>query len=130
MKVMVIVGMLSWWYTGGLSSTIQTVWRRLVSTFDYFSIDLLIKTLFAPYRQISAGSVDGPIGLQLRALVDQLLSRLIGATMRTIVMFIGTIALLIVVLISLVQVVLWLIVPLLPIVGLVLMLTGWVPWTI
>lgn len=127
---MVIVGMLAWWYTSGLHKLLVAVSNRFISVFDYFSIDLLATTLFAPYRQISAGSIDGPIGLQLRALVDNLLSRLIGAFMRTIVMVIGLVTLAGLALISLLQLASWLIFPAAPIIGLILTFTGWLPWTL
>ena len=58
------------------------VWGKLVSVFDYFSIDLLVRTWFAPFRQISAGAVDGPIGVQIRAFFDRLISRTIGGIVR------------------------------------------------
>lgn len=125
---MVIVGILSWWYTAGWRQAFMSVWTRFVSTFDYFSIDLLIKTLFSPYRQISAGKVDGPIGMQLRAFVDKMLSRVIGAILRTIVMVIGIVTLFILSVVSAVYLLIWAIVPALPVLGLVLMLTGWIPW--
>lgn len=125
---MVIVGMLSWWYTSGWRQVFAGISRRFVGLFDYFSIDLLIKTLFSPYRQISAGRVNGPLGMQLRAFLDRLLSRIIGAVLRTIVMFIGIFTLTFVGLAGLIQLIFWAIIPVLPIVGLVLMLTGWVPW--
>lgn len=127
---MVIVGMLAWWYTSGLHRLLIAISSRFVGVFDYFSIDLLITTLFSPYRQISAGKVDGPIGLQLRALVDNLLSRVIGAVLRSIVMVIGAVTLVVLAVFSLMQVVAWIVVPSLPVVGLVLMLIGWLPWTL
>lgn len=127
---MVIVGILSWWYTAGWRQVFMNVWTRFVSTFDYFSIDLLIKTLFSPYRQISAGRVNGPIGVQLRAFFDKLLSRIIGAILRTIVMLIGIVTLFLFSIASVVYLVFWALIPALPVLGLILMLTGWIPWTI
>lgn len=97
---------------------------------DYFSIDLLVKTLFSPFRQISAGSVDGPVGLKLRAFFDKLISRIIGGIVRTIVLVIGLVTIILGLVIGVVYLALWAVIPLLPIAGLVLMLTGWVPWTI
>lgn len=76
---MFIVGLLSWWYGAGWVAEAKRVRERIASTADYFSIDLLVKTLFSPFRQISAGKVNGPLGVKWRAFVDRLISRCIGA---------------------------------------------------
>lgn len=72
---MQLVALLSWWYGSGVLRMFRTVQMKFASLLDYFSIDLLARTLFAPFRQISAGGVSGPIGLQIRAFFDQLISR-------------------------------------------------------
>lgn len=127
---MVIVGLLSWWYTIGWKQAAERITIRLAGVFDYFSINLLIKNLFAPFRQISAGQVDGPLPVILRAFVDRLLSRVIGACIRTIVMLIGIASLLLGVVWGVFYLVFWAVVPILPIVGLTMMLSGWIPWQV
>lgn len=124
---MFIVGLLSWWYGAGWRQRTIIVRDRLASTIDYFSIDLLLKTLFAPYRQISAGRVDGPIGVKWRAFVDQLISRLIGAIMRTIVILVGFIVIVFFSVIGFMVLLLWGIVPLLPLLGIGMTMIGWTP---
>ena len=125
---MVIVGILTWWYSAGFVQALHAVGGRLAGWFDFFSIDLLIKTLFSPFRQISAGRVDGPLVEQLKAFGDKLLSRVIGAVVRTIVMIIGICMLAVISILGLLYLLLWLVMPLLPLIGLTLALTGWVPW--
>lgn len=127
---MFIVGMFTWWYSGGWLQCVLSVRDRLLSTYDYFSIDLLIKTLFAPFRQISAGKVRGPIGVQLRALFDQLISRVIGGFVRSAVIVIGSLTLCVVALLGAFRIIIWPLIPLLPIVGVVFAMTGWIPWQI
>ena len=127
---MVIVGILAWWYTDGWHQAIRGVQSRLVGLFDYFSIDILLRTLFSPFRQISAGKIDGSIGDQLRAFGDQLISRLVGATARLIIMIFGLVAIIGAILFGLLYIVLWAFVPIFPLVGLVMTLIGWIPWTI
>lgn len=124
---MFIVGMLSWWYGEGWRQRAGMVRERLASLADYFSIGLLAGTLFAPFRQISAGQVDGPLPVQLRAFVDRLISRMIGAVVRTGLIVIGLITLALAGLTGLVTIVAWGVFPLLPIAGVLLMITGWVP---
>ena len=108
---MFIVGMLSWWYSAGWKRCLLNVVDNLAGLYDYFSFELLIKTLFSPF-------------------LDRLISRLIGAFIRLIVIIIGTLTLVVASVIGLVRIVLWPIVPWLPIVGLAVALTGWVPWKI
>lgn len=96
--------------------------------FDYFSFDLLLRTLFAPFRQISAGRVNGPIGLQFRAWLDRLVSRFVGAMVRSAVLIAGIVAVLFAGVIAVVQLVLWPILPLAPVIGAILAIAGWVPW--
>lgn len=87
-------------------------------------MDLLLKTLFAPFRQISAGSVDGPLEVKLRALVDKLFSRLIGAFIRLLLLVIGCVTIAIQVVLALLVLLLWVLVPLLPVGGLILTVMG------
>ena len=125
---MAIVGIFWWWYGAGWLAATRRATERLTGLYDYFSIDLLIRTMFSPFRQISAGQVDGPINIMIRAFFDRLLSRIIGAIVRTIVMLIGLVSLALAVVLGAVYVVGWALIPLLPFAGLTLMLAGWMPW--
>lgn len=127
---MFIVGLFSWWYTTGWWQRIVAVKDWLAGVYDYFSIDLLVRTLFSPFRQIAAGGVQGPIGVQLRAWFDQLISRTIGAIVRSLVIVIGSVALFVASAIGLIAIILWPLLPLAPAVGVVLTITGWIPWRI
>lgn len=125
---MVIVGTLVWWYTKGFLDELSRVWQGLEKVYDYFSIDLLLKTLFSPFRQISAGRVRGPLAVQMRAFFDRLFSRLIGAVVRVTMIIIGSVWLLVMGFVSLGRLVLWLFLPFLPVLGLALSIGGFVPW--
>jgi len=125
---MFVVGLLSWWYGEGWKRRFRDVLERLASTMDYFSIDLLLRTLFSPFRQISAGGVRGPLVVQIRAFFDNLLSRVIGATVRSIVIVIGVVTILLTVVVGMIMIVTWAIVPILPFIGLILASAGWTPW--
>ena len=127
---MFIVGLLTWWYGMGWRQRAAIVRERLASTMDYFSIDLLLKTLFSPFRQISAGQVNGPLAVKWRAFVDRLVSRCIGAVVRSVLIVVGLLAIVFFGVIGLFSLVLWAVVPLLPVAGAIMMLIGWVPsWT-
>lgn len=123
-----VIAFLQWWYGAGWRHRAIMVRSRLAGVMDTFSIDLLLKTLFAPFRQISNDSVDGPINVQFRAWVDKLISRIIGAIVRLLTILAGVITLLIFVLWGLAVLAFWPLLPLLPIVGIVLGFSGWTPW--
>jgi hypothetical protein len=127
---MFVVGILSWWYSAGWRQRLTMLQERLARTVDYFSIDLLLRTLFSPFRQISAGRVDGPLGVKLHAFFDRLISRAIGAMVRSFMIVMGVFAIVLHGLIGTVALIVWAIVPLLPAIGLVLFIVGWVPWSL
>jgi hypothetical protein len=124
---MVIVWALSWWYGAGWKAFLSGLRERLAVSYDYFSIGLLASTLFAPFRQISAGKVSGPIGVKLRAAVDKLISRFIGALVRLVLIVVGILWLFVQVVVGVLALVLWALVPVLPVIGFIIMLSGWVP---
>ncbi len=125
---MVIVGLLEWWYSAGFVARLRRLGDRLDRLMDYFSIGLLLRTLFAPFRQISAGQVQGPLPVQMRAWADRQFSRLVGATVRLIMIFAGSLVLGCAAVYALFAALVWLVVPLLPIAGMIVMMTGWAPW--
>lgn len=125
---MFLVGLVSWWYGKGWITHLHRVGDKFSATLDFFSIGQLAATLFAPFRQISAGgNSDASLGGKVRALFDQLLSRVIGAVIRTFTIFIGLIAIILQALYEGIVLVLWWVVPLFPITGFILVAIGWVP---
>lgn len=123
--MLLVTELLRWWYGDGWRKHAQLVANRLDGTMDYFSVDLLLKTLFAPFRQISAGGVDGPIGVQIRAMVDKLFSRVIGAVVRLLLLLVGGVTIGLQVIFGAVILLGWALLPLAPIVGIILAVTGW-----
>lgn len=124
---MLFVSLFKWWYGEGWRQRAVMINARLEGVVDYFSIDLLVKTLFSPFRQISAGRVDGPIGEQLRAFADKMVSRIIGGVVRSIILIIGLVTIALTVVASLILLLAWALVPLLPVIGIVLAMIGWMP---
>lgn len=127
---MFIVGILGWWYGRGWSMRLIRLRDKLLSTLDYFSIDLLFRTFFSPFRQISAGNVRGPLGVQMRAFLDRLISRVIGAMIRLTMIIAGSVAIVLYTAYGIFMLLVWGVVPVLPIVGIVLFVSGWVPWSL
>ena len=127
-RLMFIMGLLSWWYGTGWRGRAVRLRDKLAGLVDYFSIDLLLRTFFSPFRQISAGKVNGSLGMQMRAFVDRLISRIIGAMIRLVMIIVGLFAIFFNVVIGGVLLLFWAIVPLLPLIGIMLTVTGWMPW--
>ncbi|MNQ84559.1 hypothetical protein D3C85_996930 [compost metagenome] len=124
------MGILSWWYGDGWRQRVGLIGERLARTLDFFSISLLLQTLFSPFRQISAGKMSGPIGVQVRAFFDRLISRLIGAMVRTFMIVAGIVVITLHVIWGVIVMIGWALVPLLPIAGILLFSIGWAPtWT-
>jgi hypothetical protein len=124
---MFLVGAISWWYGEGWRQRVGLIRERLARTLDFFSMGLLAQTLFSPFRQISAGSVQGPLGVKLHAWFDKLISRCIGAVVRLVMIFTGLVILIGHVVYGGIILIAWGLVPLFPLVGVILWTTGWMP---
>lgn len=117
---MVIISLFSWWYTTGWMALIQKGSRRVESVLKFFSVPLLLTSLFAPFRQISAGRVNGPLGVQLRAWGDRLFSRFIGAFVRSFLIIIGLLIVSLASAMVLIAALIWPFLPAAPIIGLLM----------
>lgn len=124
---MFLVGILSWWYGDGWKHRASLIRERLARTLDFFSISLLLQTLFSPFRQISAGKTKGPIGVQMHAFFDRLISRLIGAMVRSFMIIAGSLIITLHIIWGVVVMICWATIPLLPLVGILLFSIGWAP---
>lgn len=124
---MLAINLITWWYTAGLTHRIRSIARRLSRTADTFSIGQLLRTLFAPFKQIDAGaSGQGPTEM-LQAFLGRLLSRVIGFFVRTLMIIVGIVALVFWLIFGIVAVALHLAIPLALPAGIVLLVTGWLP---
>lgn len=127
--VMVILSMFSWWYTSGVVEEFERIKRMISRVGDQFSIGLLLKTLFQPFRQISANNRGGAaLEDRIRAWFDRLVSRIIGAFIRLFVIVVGVIALLLTVVLACLRMIIWVLLPILPLIGVYLMLEVGILW--
>ena len=124
--IMFIVKSFTWWYISGWSVFIGKVKNAFKSLTDFFSMNSLIRTLFKPFRQISAdsASVDSSLDLKFHMFIDRLVSRIVGFFSRLILLITGCIIIVLGGIISLVLIILWPFIPLTPIAGIVLTLMG------
>jgi hypothetical protein len=72
---------LQWWYGPGWRDAGLRLSGKVRETYLWFSIPILLRTLFAPWRRITTPS-GGSLEMRFRASIDNLLSRVIGMTVR------------------------------------------------
>lgn len=122
-----MISLIGWWYGSGFLIRLKSLGGAMSRMADKFSIGLLIKTLFNPFRQIDAGAQGKGISEKFQAFLSRLISRFVGFVARTILIIAGVIVLIAQALGSFVMIIFHLAVPLLPVVGIVMMVIGWVP---
>lgn len=121
---MFLVGIAQWWYGAGWRQRVAGVVQGMRRTSDFFSIGLLLRTLFNPFRQIDAGGVQGGLSVQINAFFSRLFSRCFGAVLRTLVVIVGCFVLLVRLVLSGVWLVIWGLLPVAPLVGLMMSSLG------
>jgi len=122
---MFLVGIFQWWYGNGLLQYIRQSFLGVLRTADFFSVGLLLKTLFNPFRQISAAPVGGDLSVQLSAFFDKMFSRVIGAVVRSMVIVIGILMILLRFLWMILGIIMWLA---MPFIGIILWQLGVSVW--
>ena len=122
-----LMAFFSWWYSKGLAWKAEKILVSLERTMNTFSLGLLVKTWFAPFRQIDAVASGGSLDVRIRRSLDKLISRFIGALLRTSVMIIGGLFIIIKSIWGIFCLVCWLVMPILPVVFIAMFFSGWTP---
>ena len=123
--LMLAIALFSWWYTTAWKDLARRIERRIQNTLDFFSVGLLLRTLFDPFRQIAAGRIKGSVDAQFRAWADRTFSRFFGAAIRSLFIVLGLISTMTMMLAVFVQLIVWPFIPLLPLIALLGMAMGW-----
>ena len=127
--LMYVLALVSWWYGSGWLDQASLVKRRFLAAADRYSLGLLLKTLFMPFKQLDAyAGGGGSLDSRFRAWLDRLISRCIGAMIRSVMIVIGTVVLVFETLVAGLRLALWPVLPLFPVLGVFLWLNGWLPW--
>jgi len=122
---MLTVELINWWYIAGWASFIREIFEKLRNTVDFFSIGQLLKTLFAPFRQISAnGTSSSALDARFQAFLDRLVSRLVGSVVRIMIIILGIITLVLESILACVLIVIWPFLPILPIFCVIMAVSG------
>lgn len=126
---MQFVALFSWWYGSGWLDQIGLVRKRFAGAADRYSLSLLLRTFFSPFKQLDANNGgSGPLDARMRAWLDRLISRLIGAMIRSLLLLVGLMAIIIEAILAMLRLLFWPLIPALPLVGLTLASIGWLPW--
>jgi len=98
---------------------ILKAWRNFLKfNLNYFSIFLLLKTLFSPWRRYQMSYGKGfDIGRYLEAFFSNLIFRLLGAIVRSFLIVIGLLAEIFIVFCGIIIFLGWLILPILLVLG-------------
>lgn len=115
---MLAVAFLSWWYGQGWALVFKNMQRRITQIEQAFSVTMLLRTLFSPWRRVVTypGS---SLNAHLQALVDNLISRFVGFTVRIAVIITAGIMITGLAIVALIEVVAWPLVPLAIILGII-----------
>ncbi len=107
---MVIMYLLGWWYGRGWTWVLSGTMRRLNAINQTFSVPILLKTLFYPWKQIQTA---GSFGNFFQSALDNFVSRWIGATIRIGMLIIAGLSTFALMLTGLIIFILWPLLPLL-----------------
>ncbi len=123
---MLITEIFCWWYRSGWLVFLRQLKLSLSNIVDFFSMSDLLRTLFQPFRQISAShaAADSSLELKFRTFLDRLISRIVGFFSRLVLLLAGTIIILLGAIFSLILLILWPFLPLAPLAGIILTIFG------
>jgi len=120
-----IIIMWLWWHFYEMPKFLFSVWLNyILFGLDYFSIPLLSKTLFSPWRKYNWVY---PRGFDIKeffnTLISNTFSRVLGSMCRMVLIIIGALSQVFIFIAGIVFIVLWLLIPFIIISGLLLLLT-------
>ncbi len=103
---MLIVEFFTWWYGRGFIELFRRFSGLMSSVWQRFSVSILLKTLFAPWRRITT---EGGRSMQeqSRALLDNLISRLVGFTIRFFVIIAALVSMVLLSVIGVILIIGW-----------------------
>lgn len=115
---MLLLEFFSWWYGRGFSELFVKIGRNINSVWRRLSVASLFKTMFDPWRRITT-EADKSLQGKGRALVDNMVSRFVGFSIRLIVILAAVIAVLAILVFAAVSIIAWPLAPLLVLLSIV-----------
>lgn len=84
-----IIELMRWWYTTGWMHAAHRISTWTLGVYHTFSVGILLRTLFAPWRRII--SIPGrSIDARIHAAFDNFISRCIGCIVRSITLVVAS----------------------------------------
>lgn len=102
-----------WLYLDAPSTYLKNIQAVIAALYNYFSIPLLIPTLFSPWRHDAIPLYRLPLNMWFQAIAQNSTSRLIGFSVRSFTILLGLFAISIYVVGSVVFLVAWYFLPIL-----------------
>ncbi len=99
-----------WWYGAGWLQTASSIRDWPSGVRRSFSVPLLLKTLFAPWKRITSISGRG-FDAKVRASVDNFVSRMVGFTSRVFVLLAAALLLFLTTVLGVVATIIWPLIP-------------------
>lgn len=126
---MLFISWARWWYGAGWQKQLGAVQERLLRDADFFSFEQNIRELFQPFKQIDADKPRaGSVDLMLRAMFDNLFSRVFGAIIRSSLIVSGIIAMILESTVGVLRLIAWPVLPVFPFIATYLGVVGYQPW--
>lgn len=93
---MILLTLWQWWYWHGWQAAARALLRMLRAVLHNFSVTVLLRTLFAPWKQtVNVAGPDTPLPVRMRWWVGNQVSRFVGLAIRTGVLITAAVILLI-----------------------------------
>ena len=100
-----------WWFLEVPGNIFHGTIQVVTNTYNYFSINLLFKTLFAPWKRDIVDSSHFSLAEQLQVMVMNLISRLLGAIIRFITIVVGLLITFVVFLLGIIWLIVFVLIP-------------------
>lgn len=115
-----------WWYSAGLKWAFQVASFVVYRLSDFFSVNILLKTLFSPWKNDVLRAQNISLGDQFKLWQQNSVSRLVGFVIRLILLLIALLALVASSFVLTLSLLVWLLTPVLiitlPVAGLLIFL--------
>ena len=108
-----------WWYTKGIRDFFIYLKAIFLKITDIFSVKLLLRTYLSSWKRDITSTEGLPLSEILRVFIFNLVSRLIGFIIKTIILFIYLVVLAVFFALAVSLIIIWLLLPLISIISLI-----------
>lgn len=112
-STMFIIDFGLWYYTRGFIDVLSVWFNCMWFIIHFFSIPLLLRTLFSPWKRMTDEGTSRSIEAYMEGFIMNTMSRIFGAFVRAVIIFVGMFALCVGVVVLGTVLVFWILAPLL-----------------